>query len=130
MYLKNQLPRIIDAINKEGVFVGPEITELIQDIKFENQLSEVEKVAWKSLKKSLPILGENHKAEHCCDVVADFVPSYKSMGCNMSIKFHILDSDLDFFSENIRALSTEHTEQFCHDIFTMEEQQVEAQYFG
>jgi hypothetical protein len=47
MHLKNQLPRIIDAINKEGMFVGPEITELIQDIKFENQLSEVEKVAWK-----------------------------------------------------------------------------------
>jgi len=50
MYLKNCLPRIIDAINNEGVFVGPEITELIQDIKFENQLSEVEKAAWKSLK--------------------------------------------------------------------------------
>jgi hypothetical protein len=49
MYLKNHLPRIIDAINKEGLFVGPEITELIQDIKFEKQLSEVEKVAWKSL---------------------------------------------------------------------------------
>jgi hypothetical protein len=29
MYLKNQLPRIIDAINKEGIFVGPEIRELI-----------------------------------------------------------------------------------------------------
>jgi hypothetical protein len=130
MYLKNQLPRIIDSINKEGVFVGPEITELIQDIKFENQLSEVEKAAWKSLKKSLPIFGENHKAEQCCDVVADFVPSYKSMGCNMSIKFHILDSDLDFFPENLRALSTEHREQFCHDIFTIEEQQVEAQYSG
>ena len=50
MYLKNCLPRIIDAINNEGVFVGPEITALIQDIKFENQLSEVEKAAWKSLK--------------------------------------------------------------------------------
>ena len=50
MYLKNQLPRTIDAINKEGVFVGPEIIQLIQDIEFENQLSEVEKVAWKTLK--------------------------------------------------------------------------------
>jgi hypothetical protein len=50
MYLRNQLPSIIDAINKEGVFVGTEIRELIQDIKFENQLSEVEKAAWKSLK--------------------------------------------------------------------------------
>ena len=130
MYLKNQLPRIIDAINKEGVFVGSEITELMQDIKFENQLSEVEKAAWKSLKMSLPIFWENHKAEHCCGMVPDFVPSYKAEGCNMSIKFHFLDSDLDFFPENLRVVGNEHSEQFHHDISTVERQQVEAQYSG
>jgi hypothetical protein len=78
----------------------------------------------------LPILGKNHKAEHCCDMVADFVPSYKAVGCNMSIKFHFLDSDLDFFPENLRAVSIEHREEFYHNTSTMEEQQVEAQYAG
>jgi hypothetical protein len=53
MYLKNLLPRISDTIIKEGVFVGSQIRELIQDVKPEDQLSEVEKPAWKSLKKSL-----------------------------------------------------------------------------
>ena len=48
----------------------------------------------------------------------------------MSIKFHFLDSDLDFFPENLRAVGTEHREQFRHDISTMEKQQVEAQYSG
>ena len=71
-------------------------------------------------KVSLPIFGENHEAEHCCDMVADFVPSYKAMGCNMSMKFYFLDSDLDFFPENLRVVSTEHREQFRHDISTME----------
>jgi hypothetical protein len=63
-------------------------------------------------------------------MVADFVPSYKAMGCYMSIKFHFLDSDLDFFQKNLRAIGTEHREQFCHNISTMEKQQVEAQYSG
>jgi hypothetical protein len=44
------LPRISDTKTKEGVFVGPQIRELIQDVKREDQLSEVEKPAWKSLK--------------------------------------------------------------------------------
>jgi hypothetical protein len=47
-YLKNKFPRISDAKIKEGVFVGPQIRELKLDVKFEYQLSEVEKTAWKS----------------------------------------------------------------------------------
>jgi hypothetical protein len=51
MYLKNKFPRISDATIKEGVFVGPQTTELIQDTKFGYKLSQMEKVACKSLKK-------------------------------------------------------------------------------
>jgi hypothetical protein len=50
MYLKNKFPRISDAKIKEGIFVGPQIRELIQDVKFEEQLSEVETAACKSFK--------------------------------------------------------------------------------
>ena len=35
--------------------VGPQIRELIQDVKFEDQLNEVERATWKSLKISVPI---------------------------------------------------------------------------
>jgi hypothetical protein len=48
MYLKNTFRRISDAKIKEGVIVGPQIRELIQDVKFEDQLSEVGKAARKS----------------------------------------------------------------------------------
>jgi len=50
MYLTNKLPRISDAKIKEGVCVGPQMRELIQDVKSEVQLSEVGKSTWKSLK--------------------------------------------------------------------------------
>jgi hypothetical protein len=45
-YLKETFPRISDAKTKEGIFVGPQIRELMQDAKFEEQLTQVEKVAW------------------------------------------------------------------------------------
>jgi hypothetical protein len=48
MNLTNKFPRTSDAIIKEGVSVGPQIREIIQNIKFEDQLSEVGKAEWKS----------------------------------------------------------------------------------
>jgi len=38
MYLKIRIPRISDATIKEGAFVGPQIRQLIQDIKPEDQV--------------------------------------------------------------------------------------------
>jgi len=43
MYAKNKSPRISNAKIKEGACVGPQIRELILDIKFEDRLSEVVK---------------------------------------------------------------------------------------
>jgi hypothetical protein len=43
-------PRISESRFKEGVLVGPQIRELVQDVKVEDQLSEVERAAWKSFK--------------------------------------------------------------------------------
>jgi len=47
-YLKNKFPRISNTKIKEGVFVGPQIRKFKLDVKFEYQLSEAEKIAWKS----------------------------------------------------------------------------------
>jgi hypothetical protein len=49
-YLKETIPRISDAKIKEGIFVGPKIRELMQDAKFEEQLTQVENIAWSSFK--------------------------------------------------------------------------------
>jgi len=35
-------------LTKEGLYVGPQKRQLIKKLKFEHQLSEVEKAAWKS----------------------------------------------------------------------------------
>jgi hypothetical protein len=75
MYLKNKVPRISDATIKEEVFVGPHITELTQDIKSEDQLREVEKAPWKSLKNATTNCLENHKAENYQKMAADLAQS-------------------------------------------------------
>jgi hypothetical protein len=41
------------------------------------------------------------------------------MGSNMSLKVHFLDSHLDFFPENLGAISDEHGERFHQDISNM-----------
>jgi hypothetical protein len=112
MYLKNKSLRISDEKIQEGVLVGPQIIELMQNVKFEDQLSEVEEAAWKSFKKfSTNFLG-NHKAENYCDMVPYLVKSYKAVGCNMSIKVHFLHCHLSFITENLGAMSDEHGQTF------------------
>jgi hypothetical protein len=118
-YLKNKFPRISDAKSKEGAFVGPQIRELLQDVKYEDQLSEVENAAWKSFKNVTTNFCGYHNAENYRGMVADFVPSYKATGCNMSLKVHFLDCHLDFFPENLGAVSDEHGERCHQDISTM-----------
>lgn len=58
----------------------------------------------------------NHKAESYHDTVTDVV---NAMGCNMFLKLHFLDSELDL-PENLGAVIDEHGEHFHQQISTME----------
>jgi hypothetical protein len=62
----------------------------------------------------------NHKAENYHEIVSDLLTAYKPMGCNMSLKVHFLGSHLDFFPENLVAVSDEHGERVHQDIYNME----------
>jgi hypothetical protein len=50
MYLKHKFPKLRDAKIKEGIFVGPQVRELIKDEQFEEQLNEMGKAAWQAFK--------------------------------------------------------------------------------
>jgi hypothetical protein len=62
----------------------------------------------------------NHKAENYNEIVCDLLTVYKPMGCNMSLKVHFLGSHLDFFPENLGAVSDEHERDFHQAIYNME----------
>jgi hypothetical protein len=42
--LTNNFPNVIDAKIKEGIFIGPQISQLMQDKQFDEDLNETEKL--------------------------------------------------------------------------------------
>ena len=82
--------------------------------------SEIEKSAWKSFKSVVKNCLRNRKAPNYREIVGELLQSYQGMGCNMSLKIHFLDSHLDFFPDNLGAVSDEHGESFHQDISALE----------
>ena len=119
-YLQKKFPNVSEAKLREGIFVGPQIRELLGDLGFEQALTPLELNAWLAFKwLSANILG-NNKAPQYKEGVYNLIKSYKEMGCHMSHKIHFLHSNLDFFPENLKAVSDEQGEHFHKDIKTME----------
>ena len=94
----------------------------MQDRQFNEDLNETGRNAWLPFKRICKDFLGNHKAAKYQDVLQDLLTSYKSMGCNMSLKIHFLKSHLDFFSENLGKISDKHGERFHQDIKAMEKQ--------
>ncbi|UYV63735.1 hypothetical protein LAZ67_2005461 [Cordylochernes scorpioides] len=120
VYLKQKISSISEAKIKEGIFVGPQIRELQQDGNFQNSLNEVEAAAWNSFRNVCKNFLGSVKVENYRDIVKDLLLSYKALGCNMSLKIHFLHSHLDFFPDNLGAVSDEHGERFHQTISNME----------
>ncbi|UYV79737.1 hypothetical protein LAZ67_18000530 [Cordylochernes scorpioides] len=119
-YLKQKFSSISEAKIKKGIFVGPQIRELQQDGNFQNSLNEVEAAAWNSFRNVCKNVLGSVKVENYRDIVNDLLLSYKALGCNMSLKIHFLHSHLDFFPDNLGAVSDEHGERFHQAISSME----------
>jgi len=47
----NKFPNVSDAKIKKGIFIGPQIRELVQEKQFDEDLNETERNAWLSFKK-------------------------------------------------------------------------------
>ena len=124
-YVRQKFPRISEAKIKEGIFVGPQINHLFQDPNFRPKLNAAERRAWDAFTNICSNFLGNTKSENYKEIVEELVSSYHAMGCNMSLKLHFLDSHLDFFPENMGAVSDEHGERFHQDI-----SQLEKRYSG
>jgi len=47
-YLRNKFPNVSEVKIKEGIFIGPQIRELMRDKQFDEDLNETERSAWLS----------------------------------------------------------------------------------
>ena len=119
-YLRQVFPQLSDAKLKEGIFIGPQIRKLLDDVNFTEKLTRQELRAWNSFVSIVRgFLGNTMDANYQ-QLVDELLDSYKSLGARMSLKIHFLHSHLSFFPENLGAVSDEQGERFHQDIRTME----------
>jgi len=105
---------------KEGIFIGPQIQDLIKDEYFDKLLQGDEKVAWDSFKFVVKGFLGNRRAHNYEELIKNLLQSYQKLGCNMALKIHFLYSHLDFFPENYGTVSDEHREHFHQDSSSIE----------
>ena len=109
-YVREKFPRLNEAKLKEGIFIGPQIRNLIKDEYFDKLLQGYEKAIWDSFKFVVKGFLGNRRAQNYEDLLNNFLQSYQKLGCNMSLKIHFLHSHLGFFPKNCGAVSDEHGE--------------------
>lgn len=119
-YLKKKFPKISDAKLKEGIFIGPQIRQLIKDNIFNSKLNKQESKAWMSMVQVFTNFLGNVRAVNYKTLVKEMIQNLHAIGCKMSLKIHILDSHLDFLPQNMGDVSDEHGERFHQDIASME----------
>jgi hypothetical protein len=79
---------------------------------FNSLLQGDEKKAWNAFRLlSSNFLG-NIRAENYKELIEDILSLYHKLGCNISLKIHMLHSHLDFFPDNCGIFSDEHGELF------------------
>jgi hypothetical protein len=116
-YVRNKFPNVSDAKIKEGMFIEPQVREMIQDKQFDEDLNETERNAWLSFKR---ILG-NHKAVNYQDVVQDLLTLYKAIWMQYASENPLSGVTLGIFSQIISAKSVTNTvTRFHQDIMAME----------
>jgi hypothetical protein len=112
-------PKLSNAKLKERIFVGPQIRKIVKDPLFEEKLNHIELRTWRSFKNVTHDFLGNKKVENYEEIIKELITHYCKMGCWMSLKIHFLHSYLNFFPQNVGAISDEQEKSFHQDILTM-----------
>lgn len=96
LYLKEKFPKLSEAKIKEGIFVGPQIRQLMKDDIFKEKLSDLEKSAWESfMKVTFNFLG-NHRSNDYKTIVAELLSAYKALG--WVVRLYVIENTLPSFT--------------------------------
>ncbi|KAL0832885.1 hypothetical protein ABMA28_001034 [Loxostege sticticalis] len=97
-----------------------DVKKLIKDPLFISTLNTKEKNAWLAfVQVTENFLGYKRSPQYE-SLINQMLDASKELGCNMSLKMHFLHSHLNFFKENLGAVSDEHGERFHQDIASIE----------
>jgi len=79
-YLRQKFLKISEAKIKEGVFCGPQITQLFEDQDFSTKLNSTERRAWKALGNVCINFIGHEKAEKCSEIVQQLFSPKSALG--------------------------------------------------
>ena len=119
-HIRQMFPSISEAKVKGGIFVRPQIRRMLASEELEEQLSDLERNAWRAFRMIVEGFLGNHRRDDYAMVVSNLIESYEKLGCCMSLKLHFLHSHLDFFRDNLENVSEEHGGRFHQDMHVME----------
>ncbi|XP_014779612.1 uncharacterized protein LOC106875835 [Octopus bimaculoides] len=105
-YLTSKFPTLSDAKIKGGIFIDPQIRELLKDDDFESALHRKKKAACEPFKLVAKRFLGNRREGNYKELMEKLIKAYKDMDCNMSLKIHFLDSHLDIFRRAVGQLVT------------------------
>ena len=107
---------------KAGIFDGPKIRQLMKDKKFIKTINQDEKKGWMASRQVVSNFLGNSKLPNYKELVRNLLCAFQKLDYNMSVKVHFLHSHLDYFPENLGAMSEQQGECFHQDIKTMKKQ--------
>ena len=111
-HLSTVFPGLRAAKLKGGIFVRPQIREVLKDTDFEELLNLKEMRAWEAFKSVCSGFLGNTRVPDYQACIEKLLKSYDDMGYRMSLKIHFLHSHLNFSPPNLGAVSDEHEEIF------------------
>ena len=82
-HLSTVLPGLSAAKHQEGIFVGPQIKEVLKDTAFEELLNLKELRAWEAFKSVCSGFLGNTRLPDYQACIEKFLMSYEDMGCRM-----------------------------------------------
>ena len=99
--------------------MSPQIRKLFRDDMFNSVLQGDEEKAWDSFRLLSTNFFGNIRAENYKEFIEDMLSLCHKVGCNMSLRKHMLHSHLYFFPDNCGMVRDEHVEHFHQEIATM-----------
>ncbi|GBL78258.1 hypothetical protein AVEN_42808-1 [Araneus ventricosus] len=111
-YLCDQFQGLSEAKLNEDVFVGPDNRKIMTDENFETKMETNERKVWESFKLVFTSFLGHKKDPNYKYIVEEMIKNFKVLGCSMSLNVNFLDSHLDYFPENLGAVSENKVKDF------------------
>ncbi|GBN86854.1 hypothetical protein AVEN_219813-1 [Araneus ventricosus] len=92
---------------------------MMKDENVETKMETNERKAWEYFKLVITSFLGNKKDPNYKSIVENMIKNFKIFACSMSLKFPFLDSQSDYFPENLGEVSEEQGERFHQDIKEM-----------